>query len=266
MTDPGLYSIGLRASFYVGLVGAAIMLLLEVVDVIFATDNRERLKAGLKGVFVSLGLGLSTALLVYPILNLALEDRYSVAQLTALELDSGIIGLRVATIALAGSAVLYVFGPEVALFNTKLETAVKRLGIDRASHKDRPFQVSLSAQFSIYLAAVSCLWLFAMLGISDLWVRIVTWALFFVADDWLLLRHYESRLFREYGERRWEHIPLLHRARLALFNVGFTAYLPYVLFRDVIWWSGVVMAAFLVVCLYLRYRGSTIVPKVDTGL
>ena len=92
-------------------------------------------------------------------------------------------------------------------------------------------------QILIYQTAVFSLWLFNIFLMPFLETKVVTWALFFVIDDWAIIADY----FQVLKGR----IMASHLFRLVLFNTLFSIVLPIAFMRHINWWSALILFAFL---------------------
>jgi hypothetical protein len=147
-----------------------------------------------------------------------LQEIYSIGGLKeaiSQELQHGSLSLRVASWILGIEALLHVcrlietedfniWGDNDRLICEEVQGLPERIPF-------RAFEKMICIQYLIYIGSISALWVFSYLGIANSPTKLLSWAFFFIADDWVIVSDY-AKVFKG-------RMLLKHRLRLTLFKL-----------------------------------------------
>jgi hypothetical protein len=174
--------------------------------------------------------GLSVFSLLYPILNLTLQYERLLASAIPFfteEIQNGNLGLRLSAILMGvrglGRIQRLVRGE---VFSAPIILAHRSRPSDPVhkfhSSADAPYRDwEILAQDGIYLVVITSLWLFVVTNVKSLTIAILSWALFFVVDDWAIIAD-NKEIGREPEKK--------HSRRITFFNLLLVVLTSYALF------------------------------------
>lgn len=160
----------------------------------------------------SLGVSISSFLVIYPLYNLILQSFWDL-DFYQKQISLGTLALRITSLLLGFNFLksLYIF------ITSKLKKTQDKLVADYADLQNIEPLINLEAinfilltQNLIYGAIILLLWIFIFLSKSLFELRIVSWGLFFIIDDWAII---SDNLIALKGRiLKW------HRLRILFFN------------------------------------------------
>ena len=204
------YLIGLDISIKIS-VGIGIIFLIAIfIYYILYEENNIGTFFGV--LLISLGVCISSFLLIYPLYNLILQDFLNL-EFYHNEISQGTLALRITSLLLGFNFLksLYNFiENKIKETQEKLTASYPELVEIVSFIKDDFINFIIVTQNLIYAAIVLLLWIFIFLSKSLFELRIVSWGLFFIIDDWAII---SDNLIALKGRiLKW------HRLRILFFN------------------------------------------------
>jgi hypothetical protein len=212
------------------------------------------------GIIYTLVYALVTALAVTSVM-LAATDFHSRGSLSVdfltEDLRTGALGLRISTAIVAGKSLAIVLDSlafQEFQYGGPLNWLRKLVGGKRLFGREHEFpELSgipalrdtettdwyIVSQYGFYVGVVTLLWLLTSLNDGGTWVLVLSWAFFFVVDDWSIISSYMYHL----GGRifRW------HALRIEVFNVVIAVAVSVLVWQHFSWKGIVISTAILAI-------------------
>jgi hypothetical protein len=135
-----------------------------------------------------IGLGLSVAF--YSVVNPLLQPTVWKTFLQN-ELGTGVIGLRISSILVGTRAVWAAYkhfdhqwSYRTSSYQDKRDPHIEKLPL---KVKPEDLNTLIVSQLGFYLTIIIMLWAFVLLDRHSIWISIVSWSLFFIVDDWIVI-------------------------------------------------------------------------------
>lgn len=223
-----IYLMGLAICIKVSIVIGIIFFILITLLSFFRDDNLQDKILGV-AFFVfplSFGVSISSFLLIYPVFNLTLQS-FLTLEFYITETSEGTLGLRITSVLLGFNFLKSIYN----FFANKLSKQSKEfianypdIGDISPLIDNTGMSIIILSQNLIYGSVTLLLWIFTFLPKSFLEIRLVTWALFFIIDDWDLI---SDNLVALKGR-----ILRLHKLRIIFFNCLLLIFTAFTCFRE----------------------------------
>lgn len=241
------YLIGLTICAKISLgIGIILLILMAILAV------REDLQGPQDGIYLNIfvlfcfgvGVSISSFLVIYPLLNLILQKFWSL-ELYRNEISQGTLALRITSLLLGFNFLksLYNFWEDILRNNqnNQKKPMINFLGLQEISSvmDEDDINVVLVSQNLIYGAVTLLLWIFIFLSKSFLELRVVTWGLFFIVDDWAII---SENLVALKGR-----VLKSHKLRIVFFNALLSIFIISACFREL---NNLLFSIFISVMLF----------------
>ncbi len=200
------YDFGLNTSIALGAAYGVIVVGIVLYDGITTLDEPDgvyRLFNFLLLLFYATTAAFSFQLFIFSIVNFGFNvHTFGLREVISQEIASGKLALRVVSILVGFQVAVRIFNH--VLVEETMSTNFRLLTFAKSQHKDLADlpelfdngdteKITLS-QFSIYLVALFVLWNCVHSSIENIYTTSLSFALFFVVDDWIILSHYLEAL------------------------------------------------------------------------
>ena len=175
---------------------------------------------------VSIGMFISSFLIIYPILNILLQNFQSIAFYKH-DISQGTLGLRITSIILSLSFLKSFYN----LTNNKFLENHRDLTVEYSDlqeltsfFNDDKINFIILFQNLFYGTITLVLWVFILLSKSFLELQVIIWGLFFIVDDWAII---SDNLIALKGRLlKW------HKFRIIFFNFFLFSFLISACFKQ----------------------------------
>ena len=195
-------------------------------------------------VFFLLPAALLTA--IYPLMNLWLliqARSFDLPAWAADELQNGALGLRATSIVLTVALTAEIrdfFGISFWTWNNPPEN--KHDGFKRLAANVFDYNVVVLCQYAVYFFAATLLWINLANDKSSIAGACLSWAFFFIVDDWVIICAYVRRLRG--------HIVRSHSYRIHGFNVLLLSFILVLIREGGLGQTDPLFARFLPICFF----------------
>ena len=234
------------ASFAVGfsLIVGAILVILVV--------RWGRFYGLLRGIPALLIAAFALFALTYPLANMYYLNGGDIVRYFTTQWNRGVLGVWITSVFLGATSLMYIetFLAERIFTDTPLMSRRRRSWVSREPVRVLATRTywTILAQYGIYLAAVCILWWSVVSGVRGTYIAVLSWALFFVVDDWQLLKTYILS-----GD-----IAPFHRLRITAFNILLAVNVPLAMSAELSSGYVYLTALGMAILMVLRYAPALI--------
>ncbi|NES07180.1 MAG: hypothetical protein F6K22_32915 [Okeania sp. SIO2F4] len=170
--------------------------------------------------------------LIYPVVDLFSHELLSL-NFYQQELISGQFGLRIVSLILGMKTISALL--DFVYQKSNIKTGYPELDNLSVNHPTSKVTAFVLGQLFIYQLATFSLWLSNLFLGFLLETKLISWALFFVVDDWAIISDYYKALKGRFFTS--------HLIRITFFNFLFCVVLPITFYKYFNWWTGLITFA-----------------------